>query len=269
MPNAFRITTRGRDSLFAGVPEKQIPFALALGLNRIAAHVKSEEAREMRAVFDRPTPYTMRSLQTIAATKQRPAAFVYFKDKSGSFVGDTESAGQIANTIIPGRRHYLLPQVFGGTRPLKAFEARLRQAGALGAGQYALPGVGAKLDAYGNMRPSELVQIIAYLGGFGEKGGVKNTTPEGKARLRAGGKRRAGVEYFVLQKARGGLKPGVYRRTFTGHGAAVTKVLHFIDRTPRYRRLFDFYGVAARTAEQVGRAYMVDAIATALRTAKR
>lgn len=269
MPNAFLVTSRGKQSLFAGVPQKQIPFALALGLNKIAAHVKSEEARTMRAVFDRPTPYTMNSLQTIAATKQRPVAFVYFKDKSGSFVGDEASVAQITASIIPGRRHYLLPQVFGGSRAIKAFEARLRKAGAMGPGQYAIPGRGAKLDSYGNMSRGQIVQILAYFGGFGEVGGVKNTTPEGKAKLKAGTKGRRGVEYFALQKAHGGLKPGVYKRTFTSFGAGIEQVLFFIDRPPNYRKLFDFYGVAQRTAAKVSSAYLLDAISTALATAKK
>lgn len=252
--NTFFVSTRGPRTLFGKATDAQINKALAIGLTRIGARIKDAAALEMRSVFDRPTPYTMRALQLKSAEKTHavPRAFVGFKDKSGSFIPNGADAG----AIMAGRAHYLRPQVFGGSRPLKELESRLRRAGAMGAGQYALPGWGAKLDAYGNMSGGEITQVIAYMGGFGDVGGDRNTTAAGKAKLRG-----KGIEYFALKARRGGLGPGIYRRLGRGGQARIQQVLKFIDRTPQYRQRFDFFGVADRTAERVADGIMTDAMA--------
>ncbi|WP_287995348.1 hypothetical protein [Acidiphilium sp.] len=259
--NAFFVSTRAARTLFGKATDAQVNKALAIGLTRIGVRIKDAAALEMRSVFDRPTPYTMKALQLKSAEKTHavPRAFVGFKDKSGSFIANGADAG----AIMAGRAHYLRPQVFGGSRPLKALESRLRRAGAMGAGQYALPGWAAKMDAYGNMSKGEIVQVLAYVGGFGEVGGDKNTTAAGKARLRG-----KGVEYFALKARRGGLGPGIYRRLGRGGQARIQQVLKFIDRTPQYRVLFDFFGVAERTAAAHGEEIMRDALAQVLFTGK-
>lgn len=253
----FHVSTRNTGALFGKSTPAQINKALAIGLTRIGVRVKDAAAAEMRAVFDRPTPYTMNALQLKSAqrTHAQPRAYVGFKDRAGSFIPNSVDAG----AVLARRSHYLRPQVYGGGRPLKKLEARLRHAGALGAGQYALPGWGAKLDGYGNMSRGEIVQVLAYLGGFGEAGGDRNTTPARKAKLK-----RAGTAYFVLHARRGKLGPGVYRSSGKGARAAVVQLLRFIDRAPQYRPLFDFFGVADRTATRVAPEIMRDAMALVL-----
>lgn len=253
----FYVSTKGPRDLFGKATDRQISKGMAIGLTRIGARIKDAAALEMRSVFDRPTPYTLNALQLKSAEKTdaTPRAFVGFKDRGGSFIPNGTPAGP----VIGGRRHYLRPQVFGGSRPLKGLESRLRRAGALSAGQYALPGWGAKLDAYGNMNRGEIVQVLAYLGGFGDVGGDKNTTAARKTKLKG-----AGTEYFVLKTKRGGLGPGVYRRSGSGSRARIQQVLNFIDRAPQYRPIFDFFGVADRTAAKVGDAIMRDAMAQAM-----
>ncbi len=252
--NTFSVSTRKVGALFGKATGAQIDKAMAIGLTRIGVRIKEAAALEMRAVFDRPTPYTMNALQLKSAQKTdaRPRAYVGFKDRAGSFIPNGVDAGP----VMASRAHYLRPQVFGGSRPLKAMESRLRRAGAMSAGQYALPGWGAKLDAYGNMSQGEIVQVLAYVGGFGDAGGVRNTTAAGKAKLRAGG-----TEYFVLKARRGGLGAGLYRRSGRGSRATIQQVLKFIDRAPQYRQRFDFFGVAERTAARVGDEIMRDAMA--------
>lgn len=262
MSNAFFVSTKKTGSLFGKASDAQINKALAIGLTRIGARIKSAAALEMRSVFDRPTNYTMNALQLKSAEKTHavPRAFVGFKDKAGSFIPNAADAG----AIMAGRAHYLRPQVFGGGRPLKALESRLRRAGAMGIGQYALPGWGARLDAYGNMTSADRNQVLAYLGGFGEVGGDRNTTAAGKAKLKA-----KGTEYFALKTRRGNLGPGIYRRSGKGSRATLQQVLKFIDRPPRYQVRFDFFGVAERTAAKFADEIMRDAMAQVMFTGGR
>lgn len=250
----FSVSTRDTGALFGKSTPAQVSKALAIGLTRIGVRVKDAAAAEMRSVFDRPTPYTMNALQLKSAQKThaQPRAYVGFKDSNGSFIPNDADAG----AVLASRRHYLRPQVYGGGRPFKKLEARLRHAGALGAGQYALPGWGAKLDGYGNMSRGEIVQVLAYIGGFGDPGGDRNTTDARKAKLKG-----AGTEYFVLRAKRGRLEPGIYRRSGNGARASVVQLLRFIGRPPQYRPLFDFFGVADRTAARVSPEIMRDAMA--------
>lgn len=258
----FYVSSRETAELFGKASPAQVNKALAIGLTKVGVRVKDAAAAEMRSVFDRPTPYTMNALQLKSAEKThaQPRAYVGFKDRAGSFIPNNVDAG----AVMAGRSHYLRPQVYGGGRPLKKLESRLRHAGAMGAGQYALPGWGAKLDGYGNMNRGDIVKVLAYLGGFGEAGGDRNTTAARKEKLKG-----AGTEYFVLKSPRGRLEPGIYRRSGKGAKAALVQLLRFIGRPPQYRPLFDFFGVAERTAKQVAPEIMRDAMALALFGGKR
>ena len=258
----FAVSTRDTGALFGQASAAQINKALAIGLTKIGVRVKDAAAAEMRSKFDRPTPYTLNALQLKSAekTQAEPRAYVGFKDRNGSFIPNQADAG----AVLAGRRHYLRPQVYGGGRPLKKMEARLRFSVAMSESQYALPGWGAKLDAYGNMNRGDLVKILAYLGGFGEAGGDRNTTSARKANLKT-----AGTEYFVLKTPRGRLEPGIYRRSGKGGKAVIVQLLKFINRQPQYRPLFDFFSVADRTAAQVAPEIMRDAMGLVLFGSKR
>ncbi|MBF0400739.1 MAG: hypothetical protein HQL90_08225, partial [Magnetococcales bacterium] len=88
---------------------KQIPFATSLALNRTAQVVKEELKREMRSIFDRPTPFVMDSLRIILSDKKSLEAKVWFKNPPNMW----------------DKEHYLAPQVYGGGRPFKRFEQLL------------------------------------------------------------------------------------------------------------------------------------------------
>lgn len=253
MKSTYSVVYKGPKTLFGNFPETQIPFALARGLTKIGQRVQDATVSNMPRVFDRPTRFTLNSLKLVRAEKrdENPRAVVWFKDAAG-LTGAPPS--------LPNLRHYLLPQVYGGGRPLKAMETRLRRAGVLGPGQWALPGRGARLDAYGNMSRGEIVALLSNMGGFGDVGGVKNTTAKRRAQLKA-----ANVEYFAVQTRRGGLPPGLYKRAGK---KAVVQVLRFIDRAPQYRPIFDFYGDADKVATRVADAIMRESMALALSTRK-
>jgi len=238
---------------------QQVPFALAVALNKTAEHVKSEELIHMQAVFDRPTKYTMSSLYVKRATKQKPEARVWVKDSDQP-------------------NHYLLPQIYGGNRPLKRLEVLLVRIGAMRSGERAVPGAGARLDAYGNMSRGQIQQILGQLKAFYLAGASQNAT--GSKRSRA---KRAKEAYFVSTGV--GTHPygshswlngrhsqhlprGVWSRNdFGAWGSAIKPVLIFVG-SAKYRRRFEFFEVSDRTVERHFGGYFDDAFAHAMRTAR-
>lgn len=247
------------------IEKKQLPFATALALTRTAKDVAAKEKEEMASVFDRPTKYTLNSLQVTPAKKQKLEALVWFKNPPR--LGDKE--------------HYLVPQVFGGSRPLKRFEKMLGN-------RYLMPGAGAPLDRYGNIKPSFLVQLLSSLGRISERGFAMNRT----AKSAKGGAMR---DFFLLQEQRGGLAPGVYRRVaragtnFKGagkgafafqKGAARGGRQHSVIRArgvmpvlvagkpPNYSQLFKFFEVAEKVASERLDSNFAKAFEDAMRTAK-
>lgn len=214
--------------------KEQVPFALAHALTMTAQRVKDAQVREMRDVFDRPTPYTLDSLFTRPATKTNLTAFVWLKS-------DT-SKGTPADK-------YLMPQIKGGERRLKRFEKALQRVGALPPDYVAVPGEAAKLDSYGNMSRGQIVQILSYFQAFPEAGYRANITAARKVRLARGSRAKQGIAYFVGRPGGGKAPLGVWQRTQFAAGSAIKPVLIFVPAA-RYEKLFDFYYVAQQTIER-------------------
>lgn len=242
-----------------GEQQRQVPFVLSLTLNRTAQDVRKAEQSEMRTVFDRPTRFTLNSLFLQAATKQKLEARVWVKD-----------------TERPD--HYLLPQITGGSRPLKRFEQLLVQRGVMRAGERAVPGGAAKLDAYGNMSRGQIVKILSQLQAFNLSGFDANATNSKRSRAK-----RARETYFVSTGKGthpfGGhswskgrmmqeLPRGVWVRTpHEVLGSKVAPVLIFVDRTT-YSRRFRFDEIAGQTVSRVMPGHLQSAVAQALRTTR-
>jgi len=234
-----------------GGMERQIPYAVANGQNTTARRVKDGLKTSMQAVFDRPTPFVLNSLQMTPARAPRDLrSSVWFKDPPNLGTKD----------------HFLLPQVRGGSRPKKPFEMGM-------GGRYVVPSIYTNLDRYGNLGRGQITKLLSLSGGFHEVGFTMN------ARSRAKKK-----EYFRLLKQKGKLPPGIYQRIDNGEararagryllGRAIIKkekvkgglkelrartkdlyprglqpVVLFPKRTPTYRRRFDFYGLAERIVQ--------------------
>lgn len=211
---------------WVGSMEKQVRYATAVALTRTAQDVKTELKQEMRSVFDRPTGYTLsnKTFYVQRATKASLEASVGLNDRAS-------------------RPHYLMPQIEGGSRRQKRFEELLRQAGVLGSTERAVPGIGAKLDASGNMGRGQIVQILSQLRAFNLAGASQNAT--GSARSKA---KRASISYFYARKgnSRQGarswmsgdkvqhLRTGVYAKTSRG---TIVPVLIFVKSTSYSPRL--------------------------------
>lgn len=240
----------------------QVRFATAVALTRTAQQVKAAELKEIERVFDRPTPYTKRSLFMSPATKAKLEAQVWLKD-------DRAGSG------TPATR-YLLPHIEGGPRGQKGFERMLVRAGHMGANERAVPAAGARLDAYGNMSRGQIVQILSQLRAFYTVGGTDMNRTNSK-RSRA---KRANSRYFVSRgkgvASRGfgswwnqgegrvqHLPRGVWMATSKG----VVPVLIFVERAG-YTSRFKFFEVARRVVASAFPRHFDVELTKALRSAR-
>lgn len=235
------------------VQQRQLPFAIAKGLTETAQLVKAAEVREMKDVFDRPTPYTLNSLFVRPATKQTQEAIVWLKDDRAGSGG------------MPDK--YLLPEIRGGVRVAKRFELALRSAGILPEDHVAVPGSGAKLDQYGNLSRGLIVQLLSYFRTFGTAGYSANITDAKKAKLARGTKTKVGFEYFVSRPGDGKLPLGIWQRFRFAQGTAIKPILIFVPGA-LYHSIFDFAYVAQSTFDREWPKQFGAALEEALRTAR-
>ena len=205
-----------------------VPLATAKALTFTGQAVQAAEKQEMPRVFDRPTPFTLNSLYLKPATWADLSVRVFFKD-------------------LRSRDHYLLPQIEGGKRDRKLFERYLHNRGLMGQYWYAVPGERADLDAYGNMSRGQLVRIMSALqaipDGGGRQGYLMNRSAASAARRARSKKPKALVNYFV-----GRPSPkdpmGVWERV----GKTGLRPILIFVKAPRYKKRFDFYGIANNVA---------------------
>lgn len=222
--------------------------AYAKALNDTGFEIRRAMQDEMRAVFDRPTDYVLRS----------PRVRMAKADKLSVTIEPTYVGGK---GIDPQK--ILDAQSWGGRRRDKRSESALRRVGILSAGYQSViparPYPGSD-DGRGNLRGSFLVQLISYFQAFGEQGYRANMNEKGYKRVHQGNKRQAGRRYFVSYGAmRGGsrmtaknepdsraqhLAPGIWAASGTG-GADVRPVLMFV-KAGRYKPRFDMDKVAKR-----------------------
>ena len=216
---ALRLLARSRAALDA---------ATIQALNWTAFDAAPEVQTLMSRTFDRPTPYTLKSVSIDKARPGQAFARLWFKPFGGK--GNAPSS-------------FLAPQVLGGPRSTKRFERALLQAGVMPAGTQAVPGKGARLDAYGNMSAGQIVQIISYFKAFPETGYRANITDAKRERIKRGTKNKYGREYFISwgRKMRFGrqshLAAGVWERVNTPFGSAISPILMFVRPATYQRRL--------------------------------
>lgn len=218
--------------------EKQVPFATALALTRTAQLAKTAIEGEMASVFDRPTRWTLNSLRLFPAKKTKLEAKVWMKN---------EADKSIAPTVT------MQPQIEGGGRRKKRGEKGLEARGILPKGKYAMPGKGAKLNAYGNMSGGQMQKILSGLGAQFDK--YQNSTDS----KRSAANKRA---FFVM--GRGDNAVGIAQRT----GKRTIKLLLAFVRRPSYSKRLDFYGLGNKVIEQHLAREMREAMERAIRTAR-
>jgi hypothetical protein len=213
--------------------------------------------------FDRATPYVIPAgiaenvgaLRTEYAGRDSDAGAVMIRGR-----------GQVPGTAVP-HQSILRAQVLGGSRRLKRLEVLLQARGIMPAGWFAIPGSGARLDAYGNMSRGQVVQLLAYFAAFPAGNKRANSTDKSRARLARDRRQRGklgpfkgvgfvdkpaqrGRAYFTITAAGKGLRPGVYERANFGQlGKGVRPVLLF-QPSVKYEPRLDFYGIAEHVARR-------------------
>jgi len=220
------------------IQKKQIPFATKRTLDKLAWRVKKEEQKEMRRIFDRPTPFTLNSLYTKNAKKTHLVSYVWLK-------ADALKGTPAIN--------YLGPHIFNGPRRQKGVEKLLTARGILPRGNYVVPGKRARLDKYGNISKGQLNQILSYSGAQRDR--AQNTK-----RGRRGTKAR-----FIVLKKKGSLPGGIW----SIHPGNLTRPVLIFVRKVWYKRLkWDYFGVANRTIGKHFKPEFEKAFDEAMRTAK-
>jgi hypothetical protein len=229
------------------IPARQMPFARSLIANRMAQKVKANEIAVVKSRFDRPTPWTLNSLYIKAATKSRPDARVWFKND--------------APKGTPADK-YLQPQVFGGTRSAKRMEKAMEAMGYLKPGQFLVPAQGARLDAYGNMRRSQVVQILSAFRAFTGVGFTANASGSKRSNSVQA---KSGADKYFFGEINGEL--GIWQRKRSAFGAGAIPIMLVTDGAPKYRTRFPFFAIAENTVaanyERVATKAVDEVLATA------
>lgn len=218
----------------------QIPAATMIALNRTARFVKDKLREEMPRAFDRPTAWTLNSLRTNSATKQKLIAEVMLKDRSATAKGQE-----------PAR--ILAPQVYGGSRTDKRSETLLRNAGILLPGYYIVPGAAAKLDSHGNISRAQMQKILSGLDAQFDR--AQNSRHWNKRRKLRSKNTLAPRMFVVRNRGASHLAPGVWLRV----GRYRLQPLLLFVRRPRYARRLRFFEVAEQSGAMRFRIEMIRA----------
>lgn len=204
------------------IPARVIPYAANGALNIIGKRGRDDIKAEMPRVFDRPNSWTVNSIRVKESTRETLTVRISVKDDAPN------------NGTRP--EDYLLPNVFGGGRKEKRFERNLRYAGILREGWRAMPGEGAKLDAFGNLPRGEIQRILTALKASFDP--YQNRSTSARSRRNAknapyfvGGLDRIAMSGGEPRVLRSSIAPGIYRRD----GRGVKPVLIFVRKPPQYR----------------------------------
>lgn len=223
--------------------QKQVRYAAMVALTRTASKARQETQREMATAFDRPTRYTINSVRFKPATKESLSAWLYIS-------GDTFDK----NPFSPAEQ--LGHQFAGGGRNVKRMEKRLQMAGFLSAGEFVVPGAGAKLDAYGNMSKGQIQQILSQIKATGDAATYASKSKRSTA------KRKNNRIFW----SRGG---NLARGAWIDQGpAAGIKPLLLVISAPTYRRRMFLDKVVARAVQREFSAQFKTAYEQAMRTAR-
>ena len=199
-------------------------IVLADAINHTAYQARQALHRTMAEVFDRPTPWTLRSVQVFQAKPKKLEAALWINDYRAS------------KDLAPDR--WLKAQVFGGPREDKAMERALRAKGILPPGKFIVPTQHTRVDAYGNISSGLAMQILSGLGAAEVYSGRTANASHSRRSLKKGHAK----AFFVIR--RGKVPIGIAER----RGKGMVVVLAF-GRQPTYAPRLKFHEIIADTAE--------------------
>lgn len=204
-----------------------LPYIVSGALNDTMFGGRKAEQQALNASFDRPVALTRHSVRYRKATKDYLLTDIYIED-------------DVTKGTPPAK--YLAAEVFGGARRAKRHEVALRAAGILGHSEFAVPGRGAPVDSFGNLKGGIIEQMLSQLQAAEHHAGyLANETTT--SRKRAGARRNARFFY-----ARGG--KGLRRGIYIKQGSKVRSFLIFVEAAPTYRRRYKFGDAFIRHAQR-------------------
>lgn len=213
------------------IPARVLPYAAATALTRVAKDLATTEIpNAMRAAFDRPTGWTLKSLAIVPANKTNLSAAV--------FVKNTAAGRGVA------QERYLVPNVEGGARSEKRFERALRYSGVISGGDRVYPARALALDAYGNIPAGTVRSVLAW-------------AKTGAARKAKRTKTSAAVNprgFFLFGK------PGGVRGIAIRQGKTIVPQLIISTRQPAYRPRLDYAGISQAYTLQAYPKHLDDAV---------
>jgi hypothetical protein len=204
--------------------QKVLPAALIGAINDQAFATREAIHNEMGRVFDKPTPYTLRSNVVEKATAGRPEAWVGLR-KDGGF------------------RQALAHEYSGGSRRFKKIEGKFRSLGLVPDGYIVVASKYLDVDGYGNVSPA-LYRKIANQDWRGRVGSQAYFTSTKKSRR---GKARYQSTYIQMPpKNRSGHVPGIYQRIDNAEGGGTLRPILLFVRPGSYERAIKLEDIATR-----------------------
>lgn len=241
---------------FAEFSDRRFNAAMATALTRTARAVGQEWTQQLSARLDRPTPATTRSVlvkraENTAATLE---AEVFLRNEA-----------RTPGAVAPAQ--WLAEHELGGQRRVKKFEAALQAQGSMPRGWKATPGPAARLDGYGNVSRSQIIQVIAQLGAQFSPG-YQRVISANAARRAARAVQSGRAYVAILPGNSAKLTPGVYERV----GRTVRAVFWYVPAAS-YRKRLDLVGSGRANAgvlfqREFERAVAESAARLALRSTK-
>lgn len=199
-------------------------------IGRTAALVRQEVIKELPTVFDRPTPWTLKSIRFQATDEE---ATIYVSD---------DTAKGIA------AQKFLRAEIMGGERNDKRSEKALQARGLLPSGDQVVPGNSQLLDQYGNLRAGLVTQALSGVGAMREAGYTANATARSRDRWTKRGlaHKRTGTPFFIGRSKSSGVE-AIYQ--IMGRHK-IRAVMRFIPK-PHYARKFDLHAAVAKHAGKI------------------
>jgi hypothetical protein len=207
---------------------KEIPSAIRNTLNDMAFDLRGRMVQEIKKIFDRPTPIVQRLPMVKKGDNKTFKTELYLTD----FAGGNTNRRSASYALIPHMTWQ--PNIRGR----KGLELRLQRQGRIGANEWMMPAVGAKLDSYGNVSGSEISRMLADIGAYNQYAGDAANT-----KLATLAKRKAAGRYIWLGAGHA-LQHGRTRGIYKKIGRQIVPVMVVVKKAPRYAKRLKWNEVA-------------------------
>lgn len=197
--------------IMRNLPDKEIPYAISVAINKTLYPVSQAEKSEIKSVFDRPTAFIVRGVGYQKSTKSNLTAKVFLREQA---------------------QPVLESHVESGQRTVKEYEGILKRYGILPPGKYTVIASGAKLDQYGNITRAERTKIMDAVPGLaatGRSGKYFLSTKSGRtSHLTAGVWEKIGIRIvpiFVF------VSNATYQKRYAFYEVGIDKAKELIGQT--------------------------------------